>query len=555
MHPSLPTRPTVRAFTKPDCVFCARAKRTLTGEGIDFQSYDVTTDARTANASAYFSGAYTVPQIFLGDYHVGSADDLDRLAATGRLAALTGAPPRGDLDLDAHTDDELAHGAADLALSTVIPTSDGTHDPDPQTWPILHMYRRFFGFWPNTFAYLHRWPAAYKLFVYCQNAAAVQTGGQRLGRAVMSEVAYATSRAHGCSYCMTHAVAVPGATGPADPDSATGPTDPDSAVGPHEAALTDLAARATRNAVTPQALAKVRDTVDQARHGDGDAQARMDALTMVVASFGFLNVFNDLVGLEIEGDWAATASARGVAAGRHAVGDTNPRNLDHELPSGGPTLPQLMAGYDELVGDPETYAERELGFVPAWVRAWPAAQRRRHCHLYVELMRDRPHSRIPADLKHLMARVSAVARDHGYLAAAEGYLAFTAAPDRPDAVTRIDRCVAAATGRADDGGVFDDRERAALRLAWLSAQVPLVTPRRQVQPAIDHFDADELVELAVVCAVASMLQRFAALTGPAVEPQVREFLARHNLSADSLVLRYPLPDGPVSDGAVSAGGR
>ncbi|MFV2095013.1 hypothetical protein ACFHWS_06470 [Micromonospora sp. LOL_013] len=81
-----------------------------------------------------------------------------------------------------------------------------------------------------------------------------------------------------------------------------------------------------------------------------------------------------------------------------------------------------------------------------------------------------------------------------------------------------------------------------------------------MQPAIDHFDADELVELAVVCAVASMLQRFAALTGPAVEPQVREFLARADLSADPLVLRYPVSDGPVSDGPVSdgpvsAGGR
>ncbi|MFY1636475.1 glutaredoxin domain-containing protein [Solwaraspora sp. WMMB335] len=545
MHPPLPARPTVRAFTKPDCVFCARAKRTLTDEGIDFQPYDVTADARTADASAYFSGAHTVPQVFLGDYHVGSADDLDRLAVTGRLAALTTAPPHGDLDVDAYPDDELARGAADLPLSTVIPTSDGTHDPDPQTWPILHMYRRFFGFWPNTFAYLHRWPAAYKLFVYCQNAAAVQAGGQRLGRPVMSAVAYATSHAHGCSYCMTHAVAVPGAAGQESPDG----------TGPHEAALADLAARATRNAVTPQALAEVRDTVGVARHGDGDAQARMDALTMVVASFGFLNVFNDLTGLEIEGDWAATASARGVAAGRHAVGDANPRNLDHDLPSGGPSLAQLMAGYDALVGDLDTYAVRELSFVPAWVRAWPAAQRRRHCHLYVELMGERSHARIPTDLKHLMARVSAVARDHAYLAAVEGYLAYTAAPDRPDAVTRVDRCVAAATGRAGDGGVFDDRERAALRLAWLSAQVPLVTPRRHVQPVIDLFDADELVELAVVCAVASMIQRFVALTGPAVESPVREFLTRHDLETDPLVLRYPLPDAPLPDGSSPAGDR
>lgn len=534
----------VRAFTKPDCVFCSRAKRLLTEAGVTFETSDIHSGQRVADASAYLSGSYKVPQVFIGRYHIGEVDDLARLRDSGRLARLIQAAS-GELPLAGLSDEELAAGARDFPLSTVIGKSDGTRDTDPRTWPILRMYRQFFGFWPNTFAYLHHWPEAYQLFVYCQNAAAVQAGQRYLGRAAMSAVSYATSSAHGCSYCMTHALAAPGSTGPdiAGLLSAArrGEEGPGNPFGPHELALADLAARATRNAVTAVAWERMRATVTQARQGDGAADARQDALALVVASFGFLNVFNDLTGLEVEGDWAALASASGVPAGRHAAEDANPRNLDHDLPEGGPTLPEVMASYDAAVADLDSYATRELGFVPAWMTAWPAAERRRHCYLYTELMGERDHSRFPAELKHLMARVSAIARDHGYLAAAEGFLAHRAAGGGDRAVRRVAGCYAAATGQGDDGGAFDARELAALRLAWLSAQVPLVTPYRFVQPAVASFDPAELVQLTVACAIAGLTQRFAALARPAIEPEVQRFLDAHRLEADPLVLRYPLP--------------
>lgn len=543
--PDIQTQPpVVRAFTKPGCVFCARAKRALTEAGVAFETLDTHSAQRLADASAYFSGSYKVPQIFLGQYHIGEAGDLERLRETGRLARLLEAVT-GDLPVAGPSDAELSEGARDLPLATVIGKSDGTRDKDPRTWPILHLYRKFFGFWPNTFAYLHHWPEAYRLFVYCQNAAAVQAGQQLLGMAAMSAVSYATSSAHGCSYCMTHALAVPGPSGPdiAGLLSAArrGEAQSDSPFGPHELALADLAARATRNAVTDAALERVRTTADQARQGEGDADARLSALALVVASFGFLNVFNDLTGLDVEGDWASMAATRGVSAGRHGVENANPHNLDHDLPTGGPTLPELMAGYDAEVGDLEAYATRELGLVPSWMAAWPAAERRRHCYLYTEVMGDRAHALIAAELKHLMARVSAIARDHAYLAAAEGFLAYRAGGGDDRAVRRVAGCYAAATGQGDDGGVFDDREQAALQLAWLSAQVPLVTPHRFIQPAISRFSPAELVRLTTVCATAGLTQRFAALARPPIEPEVRRFLDEHGLAADPLVLRYPIP--------------
>ncbi|MEG3615851.1 glutaredoxin domain-containing protein [Isoptericola haloaureus] len=534
--------PTVHVFTKPDCVYCRSAKHALDRAGIAYDQHDVTADERTADTAAYYSGRHTVPQVFAGDTWIEAPEDVRALADDGRLAHLVDAAA-GPAPWDAAgsaVDGVLARGAEDVPLHRYLSTSDGTHDDDPESWPILRFYHDFFGFWPNTFAYLHHWPTAYKLFVYCQNLASVRGAVDVVGHGGMAAIGYATSAAQGCSYCMTHAVAyggqdldVPAALS----DARRGGSD-DGPLGPFEAALADLAARATRHAVTAKSLDAVRRTAPDARVGAVDPDAAIQAATQVAASFGFLNVFNDLGGLEIEGDWAATAAARGVDAGRHGVADTNPDNLSHALPQGGPTLQEMLADYARRVGDPEDYAAEHLGLVPSWVRAWPEASRRHHVYLYTELMGDGEGSRVPAELKHLMARVSAVARDHASLAAVEGYLA-TRAPGAGDrSVERVRRAYDAALGR-DDGGAFDDAERAALRLAWLSAQAPLTTPRRFVEAVTEHFDTQQVVELMVACAVASMVQRFVAVSSPETEPEVGRFLARHDLAADPLDVRYP----------------
>ena len=60
----------------------------------------------------------------------------------------------------------------------------------------------------------------------------------------------------------------------------------------------------------------------------------------------------------------------------------------------------------------EPYLKAELGFTPAWISLWPEPLRARHAHFYVEIMQDRSHSLIESELKHLMARVSAIAKGH-----------------------------------------------------------------------------------------------------------------------------------------------
>ena len=531
-------------FTKPDCSYCNRAKKILKDAGLSWREHDVTSGDHIANAAVYLSGLQAVPQIFIGGYHVSGADDLERIAASGTLARLVAAAPHEPLDFTTLSDTALAEGAADAPFRTVIPKSDGARDDDCEAWPILRFYKEFFGFWPNTFAYLHHWPEAYKLFMYGHNFAAIRAGREVLGDPLMLAVAYGTSQAQGCNYCQAHSAAFAGATSRrivsrlrADTEN----TREEGPIGDYERALVRLAARASHNTVTDSILGTVRDKAVGGYGGPREAEPDIEAVALVTSAFGFLNVFNGLVGMQIEGDWAKSVADVGIEAGRHGTEEANPNNLDYAVPHGGPTLEEMIGKYHMQVGNLDRYCMREFGFTPAWMLAFPEALRKGHAAFYGELMGDRPHSKLSAEFKHLLGRVSAIAKGHDQLAACEAFMAHHTAKDPQRAIQRIRRCYAVATARAEASHLFTRAEQAALRLAWLSAQVPLTTPRRFVAPAIQAFDAKSLIEIFAVAAIASLVQRFVAIKPQKPEAAVVEFLARHDLEADTVALRYPLP--------------
>ena len=541
------TRPYITIFTKPGCPYCDRAKAVLDELGITYEERNVQASERNADASIGFSGVATVPQIVIGDYVINGAEDLERLHKTKQLWPIV-QEAAGGLPLDSLDDDVLAHNAEDVLLREVIPQRDESHSDDPETWPILRFYQQFFGFWPNTFAYLSHWSEAYKLFVYCHNFSAVGVAKQALGDTNMYATAYATSNAHGCSYCQVHSAATGG-----DESlqvirqllqAKNGHADEDNPFGPLEIALADLAAEATRNQPDPILVPTLIKKIEALSETPEQAQQYLTGVEMIVAAFGFLNVFNDLMGLEIEGDWARQASEQtGIEAGRHGSASQNPNNLHYNLPEGGPSLEDMLAHYDAAVADLSAYTQSELGLLPAWMQAWPQSLVKRHAYFYCEMMGERDHTVLSSELKHLMARVSAIAKNHAYLAAVEGFMAHQAAMDKTRAVERVRHCFAAATGRAATGDLFSDREKAALQFAWLSAQMPLKTPRHFVQAALNYYCPQELVQLSTICGMASMLQRFAVIVQPNIEPVVTEFLGQHNLESMPLALRYPIPDG------------
>ena len=81
----------VRIYSTPVCPYCVRAKNLLKGKGQAYTEVDVSDDDERAKMIELAGGKRTVPQIFIGDTHVGGYDDLAALERKGELDALLAA--------------------------------------------------------------------------------------------------------------------------------------------------------------------------------------------------------------------------------------------------------------------------------------------------------------------------------------------------------------------------------------------------------------------------------------------------------------------------------
>lgn len=82
----------VEIYTSPLCGFCHAAKRLLTEKGVRFSEVDVLANPdRKPEMIQRANGGRTVPQIFVGQTHVGGCDDLYALERAGKLDALLAA--------------------------------------------------------------------------------------------------------------------------------------------------------------------------------------------------------------------------------------------------------------------------------------------------------------------------------------------------------------------------------------------------------------------------------------------------------------------------------
>ncbi|MGO4572204.1 glutaredoxin 3 [Microvirga sp. 2TAF3] len=81
--------PPITIYTKSWCPYCSAAKKLLDEKGAAFTEIDIEAkpEAR-ADMIQKAAGRTTVPQIFIGDKHVGGCDDLYALDERGQLEAL-----------------------------------------------------------------------------------------------------------------------------------------------------------------------------------------------------------------------------------------------------------------------------------------------------------------------------------------------------------------------------------------------------------------------------------------------------------------------------------
>lgn len=67
------------------CGFCSRAKRLLTGKGVEFVTIDLDAEPARRAEMIQRSGQRTVPQIWINGEHVGGCDELYALERNGCL--------------------------------------------------------------------------------------------------------------------------------------------------------------------------------------------------------------------------------------------------------------------------------------------------------------------------------------------------------------------------------------------------------------------------------------------------------------------------------------
>ena len=82
----------VKMYTTAVCPYCVRAKQVLKSKGVEqIEEVRIDSDPAARDLMMQITGRRTVPQIFIGDTHVGGCDDLIALDAKGGLLPLLNA--------------------------------------------------------------------------------------------------------------------------------------------------------------------------------------------------------------------------------------------------------------------------------------------------------------------------------------------------------------------------------------------------------------------------------------------------------------------------------
>jgi glutaredoxin 3 len=79
------THPTIKIYSTQFCGYCVAAERLFKSKSLDYELIKVDEDPAMFEHMMEVTGRRSVPQIFIGDHHVGGFDDLTSINQTGEL--------------------------------------------------------------------------------------------------------------------------------------------------------------------------------------------------------------------------------------------------------------------------------------------------------------------------------------------------------------------------------------------------------------------------------------------------------------------------------------
>ncbi len=93
--PQTSAQPPITLYTSAVCAYCVAAKNFLKSRGLEWSEVRIDLDPGERQRMVERTGRTSVPQIFIGDTHVGGYDDLVALQRAGKLDPLLGggSPP------------------------------------------------------------------------------------------------------------------------------------------------------------------------------------------------------------------------------------------------------------------------------------------------------------------------------------------------------------------------------------------------------------------------------------------------------------------------------
>ncbi len=82
------SHPVVKVFSTRFCGYCRAAERLLTSKGVSYELVKVDENPDMYEYMTRVTGRRSVPQIFIGEHHVGGFDDLSAINQSGELDSL-----------------------------------------------------------------------------------------------------------------------------------------------------------------------------------------------------------------------------------------------------------------------------------------------------------------------------------------------------------------------------------------------------------------------------------------------------------------------------------
>lgn len=80
--------PDILVYTKNICAYCVAAKTLLREKGVTYREINVETDPAELRRMVERTGRRTLPQIYIGERHIGGFDELAELDSRGELDSL-----------------------------------------------------------------------------------------------------------------------------------------------------------------------------------------------------------------------------------------------------------------------------------------------------------------------------------------------------------------------------------------------------------------------------------------------------------------------------------